>query len=85
MVIYLGPTEKEHGLAYVAFSRATRFSNIGIIGGLTEERLTKKISQQKKLQVRLIEDARLAKLAETTMEKYQQILAANPQLAQIGA
>jgi ATP-dependent DNA helicase PIF1 len=63
VVINLGPKEKEHGLAYVAFSRATRFSNIGIIGGLAGDRLTTQISKQKKLKLRVVEDKRLEGLA----------------------
>jgi hypothetical protein len=67
VVINLGSKEKEHGLAYVAFSRATRFSSIGIIGGLAGERLTTQISQQKKLKLRVVEDQRLERLAQQTM------------------
>jgi hypothetical protein len=61
--INLGPKEKEHGLAYVAFSRATRFSSIGIIGGLTTQ-----ISKQKKLKLCVVEDKSLEGLAQKTMQ-----------------
>jgi hypothetical protein len=40
LVVSLGPKEKEHGLTYVAFSRATKFSNIGIIRGIADRRDT---------------------------------------------
>jgi ATP-dependent DNA helicase PIF1 len=66
VVIKLGPKEMEHGLTYVAFSRATRLSNIGIIGGIPETRLTTQIRNQQKLQKRLVEDQRLHRLAEQT-------------------
>ena len=61
----LGDKEKEHGLSYVAFSRSTRFCDNGIIGGLSRERLTTKISQQQKLVKRRQEDQRLRGLAPT--------------------
>ncbi len=43
VVIKLGKSEREHGLSYVAFSRATRLSNIGIIGWMDGPRLASKI------------------------------------------
>jgi len=48
MVIDLTEKEKECGLTYVAFSRATLLKNIGIKGGMTFERFTKKIRNHKK-------------------------------------
>jgi hypothetical protein len=44
IVIDLGDKEMCHGLTYVAFSRATRLDNIGIIGGLSRERFLDKIN-----------------------------------------
>ena len=35
----LGSTEMNHGMTYVAFSRATKFSNIGLISALTGTRV----------------------------------------------
>ena len=35
MVVHLGKDEKKHGLTYTAFSRVTRFSDIGIAAGFT--------------------------------------------------
>jgi len=67
VVVDLGPTEKEHGLSYVAFSRVRRFQDLGVLGGCTLERLTTKISGQKKLKNRLEEDARLARLQTQTL------------------
>ena len=67
VVVDLGPTEKEHGLSYVAFSRVRRFQDLGVLGGCSLERLTTKISGQKKLKNRLDEDARLARLQTQTL------------------
>ena len=69
VVIKLGKSEREHGLSYVAFSRATRLSNIGIIGGMDGPRLTSAISKLKKLKNRVKEDERLDSLYAKTIEK----------------
>jgi hypothetical protein len=70
VVIKLGKSEREHGsMSYVAFSRATRLSNIGIIGGMDGPRLTSAISKLKKVKNRLIEDVRLDCMHATTIEK----------------
>ncbi len=49
VVVHLGKEEKEHGLTYTAFSRVTRFNDIGIADGFTAERLTSKIRKNKKV------------------------------------
>ena len=67
VVVDLGPTEKEHGLSYVAFSRVRRFQDLGVLGGCALERLTTKISGQKKMKNRLDEDARLARFQTQTL------------------
>ena len=72
IVIHLGDKEMELGLSYVAFSRATRFSDIGIDGGITYERLTTKISGHAKMKDRLAEETRLDKLAEETVAKLKE-------------
>jgi ATP-dependent exoDNAse (exonuclease V) alpha subunit len=36
VVLNVSDHEREHGLTYVAFSRATRFSNIGLKDGITD-------------------------------------------------
>ena len=41
ILIELERTEREHGLTYTAFSRATKIKQIGLIGGVTYDRLTK--------------------------------------------
>ena len=48
VVLNLGEHEKEHGLSYVAFSCATRFSDIGLKDGITETCLILKIRNQAK-------------------------------------
>ena len=73
IVISLGNKEPEHGYSYVAFSRATKFSDVGIIGGVTEERLTTKISSGKKLKVRKLENVCLGELAKQTLIALQQM------------
>ena len=65
VAIKLGDKEVEHGLSYVAFSRATRYRNVGIIGGVTATRLTTEITKLRKLTHRLREDERLNDLASS--------------------
>lgn len=57
VVVHLGDSEKEHGLTYVAVSRVRRLSDIGIVGGLSVDCLTKKIAKQAKMPKRLTEEA----------------------------
>ena len=59
IILKLGSKEREHGLSYVAFSRATKLSDIGITGGLAQNCLITSVSSQKKLHRRLEEDKRL--------------------------
>ena len=49
VVVDLGKTEKEHGLSYTAFSRVTRFNDIGVIGGLSRDRLIGKVRNHSKM------------------------------------
>jgi ATP-dependent exoDNAse (exonuclease V) alpha subunit len=67
VVVSLGRKEVEHGLSYVAFSRVRRFQDIGIIGGVSGDRLTSQIAKQAKLKKRLTEDARLNLLEKQTL------------------
>ena len=48
IVLTLGNKEMAHGLTYVAISRETRVSNIGIRGGLTIARISSKLADMKK-------------------------------------
>ena len=43
IVLHLGKDEKEHGLTYTAFSRATPFSDVGIFDGFEASRFLIKI------------------------------------------
>lgn len=67
IIVSLGKTEKEHGLTYTAFSRVQRFSDIGIIGGISQDRLCNKIKDLKKTQVRIKEETRLRNLSRFTI------------------
>ena len=66
----LGDKEMDHGLTYVALSRARKFSDIGLIDGITEDRLCRKVKLQAKMKPRLEEDKRLHGLFESTKIKY---------------
>ena len=46
IVLVLGKLERECGLSYVAFSRATKLTDIGIDGGVNADRLTTRIKNQ---------------------------------------
>ena len=52
VVMNLSKSERECGLTYVAFSRATRLRDIGIVGCFSYERFTSKIKNHKKMEVR---------------------------------
>ena len=69
LVVKLGDAEKSHGLTYTAFSRATRLSDIGIVGGLTREWIMEKIQNGKGTEPRIKEERRLRKLAATTEQE----------------
>ena len=69
-VVCFSTKEKEHGLTYTAFSRATVLTNIGIIGSLTCERLCEKILSHAKMEPRKIEDQRLKHLGTSTTTRY---------------
>jgi hypothetical protein len=68
IVLNLGSHEREHGLTYVGFSRATRLSLIGIQGGFTLERFTTKIKNHFKMAPRIKEEKQLHALAEATLQ-----------------
>lgn len=39
VIAHLGEVEKEHGLSYTVFSRVTKPSNLGLLGGLSSDRI----------------------------------------------
>ena len=71
VVLHLSKSEKEHGLTYVAFSRVKCLKHIGIMGGLTQERLCKMVKKHGKMKNRLDEEARLEKLEFETLKRWQ--------------
>ena len=62
IVLHLGSKEKEHSLTYTAFSRATRFQDVGCYDGVETSRFTKKIPGHKKMRPRLLEEKRYTSL-----------------------
>ena len=72
IVMDLSDREREHGLTYVAFSRATKFENIGIEGGLSLACFTTSIREHSKMSARLAEEDRLRNLANATEERVRQ-------------
>ena len=67
VVVSLGRKEVEHGLSYVVFSRVRRFQDIGIIRGVSGDRLTSQIAKRAKFKKRPVEDARLNLLETQTL------------------
>ena len=72
VVVSLTSREKEHGLIYVAFSRVTKFSNLGIKDseGISKNRLCIKIRNHPKMNKRILEEERLKKLEEITLKYF---------------
>ena len=73
VIIDLVTNETTLGLTYVAFSRATKLSNIGIVGGLTKERLTTEIQNKAGLKRRIKADEMLDSLAIQTRIFYEKV------------
>lgn len=67
LILHLRQRERDHGVSYTAFSRATKLSNIGIAGGFPGTRTTNMISRMKKIKLRLEEDKRLDDFGEQTI------------------
>ena len=57
-VLNLGIKEQDHGVTYVAISRATRLGDIGIVGGVTVSRITTHLSNNAKVIARKADDVR---------------------------
>eukprot|EP00978_Attheya_sp_CCMP212_P012705 scaffold31798_cov51-Attheya_sp.AAC.1 len=68
VVLNLSNPEKEHGLTYVAFSHATRFSDIGLKDGITDTHLRDKIREQGEMWGRIQHERDLSRLYEQTKE-----------------
>ena len=74
VVLHLGKREKEHGLTYTAFSRATKFSHVGVYDGLEAARFLFKIPNQKLMAPRLAEEERNERyneIIQRTRRKYR--------------
>jgi hypothetical protein len=69
IVLILGNKEREAGLTYTAFSRATNVNNIGLPEGVTFERLTS-IGKMEKVRLRIKEEERLQILSAETEAAY---------------
>ena len=54
-----GRIEKEHGLTYVALSRVTKFSDIGLHDGVTKNRLCRSIPNHKQMKPCMEEETHL--------------------------
>ena len=72
VVVSLTDKEREHGLTYVALSRVTKFSNLGIkdTEGLSKHRLCTKIRKHPKMTKRLEEENRLRQLEQLTLKYF---------------
>eukprot|EP00978_Attheya_sp_CCMP212_P023313 scaffold71160_cov44-Attheya_sp.AAC.1 len=62
VVLNVSDHEREHGLTYAGFSRATGFSNIGLKDGITHTRLRYKILKQGKMPGRIKHERNLNQL-----------------------
>ena len=70
--IDLEKQEKSHGLSYVALSRATKFSNIGLISALTGSRI-KAINNNAATKVRKSHEVELETVSKLTEEKLRNL------------
>ena len=75
IVANISEIEKEHGLTYTAFSRATRLTDIRLLNGITRNRLTIKIANQAKMEPRKKEERRLDRLVTSTATRMEQLTA----------
>ena len=69
----LGAKEMNHGMTYVAFSRATKFSDIRLISPLTESRVNA-INKNKGNQVQLEHEKYLEELSIQMERRYRELL-----------
>ena len=74
--INLGDKEAEHGLTYVALSRATIFSQIAIISAITGTRI-RSLNNHSKIRLRVEHEAELIKLSILTKERLRRVMRNN--------
>ena len=70
IVIKLGRAEMGHRLMHVALSRVTKFNHIGLIDGISMNRLCKAISRHSKIEGRINEEKRLQMLCKNTSKYF---------------
>lgn len=68
VVVSLTSSEREHGLTYIALSRVTKFSDIGILDGVDENRLLTKVRNHSKMAARIQAEERFCQLEVCTLE-----------------
>ena len=66
VVASLGKKEADHGLTYTVFSRVTKASDLGIIGGFPKDRLITKVANHSKMKPRIAEERRLQRIVNST-------------------
>ena len=69
----LGKREMNHGMTYVAFSRARKFSNIGLISPLTGTRVNA-INKNKGNKVRMKHEKKLEEMSVRTENTYKKLV-----------
>ena len=74
--INLGDKEAEHGLTYVALSRATKFSQIAIISAITGTRM-RSLNNHAKILLRVEHEAKLIELSILTEERLRRVMRNN--------
>ena len=72
VVVSLTDREREHNLSYVALSRVTKFTNLGIkdMEGLSKNRLCSKTCKHPKMSKCLEEEDRLQYLEQLTLKYF---------------
>ena len=73
IILHLGKDEEEHGLTYTAFSRVTRFSDVGIFDGFEAPRFLIKIHMHKKMGLRLAKEKRYKVMETETRLLYEKL------------
>ena len=69
----IGTKEMNHGMTYVAMSRVTKFSDIGLLQALTGTRV-KSINNNKGNKVRIEHEKYLVKLSKQTDRTYRELV-----------
>ena len=72
VVVSLMDKEREYRLIHIALSKVTKFSNLGIkdTEGISKNRLCRKIRNYSKIKKQLLEEDRLRRSKEITLEYF---------------